>query len=70
MRKRTSADNLLIMANCGDHECDVDQSDLLVELLPPKSTHKFQTRDLGIIAHLKIRYRSMLPRSVVNITLE
>ncbi len=33
--------------------------------LPPRSTAKYQPLDLGLIAHSKIRYRSILLRCVI-----
>ena len=43
-----------------------DYPDLRVEFFPPKSTHKYQPLGLGLMAHGKIRYRTLLLSQVVN----
>ncbi len=48
------------------HECDIVLPGLRIELLPWKSTLKLQTSDLGLISHSKIRYRTILLRSILN----
>ncbi len=70
VRKHTTEDILLIMDNCGGLECGIELLGIRIELPPPKSTHKSQNLDLGLIAHSKIRYRTMLLRSIVNNALQ
>ncbi len=70
VRKKTSADILLKMDNCGGHKLKANLPGLRIEFLSPKSTHKYQTLDLGLISHSKIRYRSFLLRHVVDNTLQ
>ena len=60
VRKFTQEDVLLIMDNCGGHESEINYPGLRIEFLPPWSTSKYQTLDLGLIAQSKIRYRSIL----------
>ena len=69
VRKVIQEDILLIMENWGSHEEGINHPGLHVEFLPPKSTHKYQPLDLGIIAHAKIRYRTILLRAIINNTL-
>ena len=40
-----------------------------IKLLPPRSTAKYQPLDLGLIAHSKIRYRSILLRITILVML-
>ncbi len=54
------------MYNCGGHECDIELPGLRIELLPPRTMSKYQTLDLGLIAHAKILYRSSLLRQIVD----
>ena len=56
VRKVTQEDTFLIMDNCWIHGEGMNLPGLRVEFLPPKSAHKYQTLDLGIIANAKIRY--------------
>ena len=42
---------------------------LRVEFLPPKSAHKYEPLDLGIIANAKIRYRTILLRAIIDNTI-
>ena len=65
----TQEDLLLIMDNCGSHGEGMNLPGLRVEFLPPKSTHKYQPLDLGIIANAKIRYRTILLRAVIDNTI-
>ena len=57
VRKLNPDKILLIMDNCSGHKCDIELPGLRVELLPHKTTHKYQTLDLGLIAQSKLRYR-------------
>ena len=45
------------MDNFGGHESDIVLPGLRIELLPPQSTAKYQTLDLGLVSHNKINYR-------------
>ena len=54
---------LLIMDNCGGHESEIALQRLRIELLPPRSTSKYQQIDLGLIAHSNMRCRSNLLRT-------
>ena len=69
VRKKTNAEILVIMDNCGGHELDADLSGLRIEFLPPKSTHKYQTLDLCLISDAKVRYRSLLLRQIFDDTI-
>ena len=69
LRKLNQDNILLIMDNCGGHECNIELPELRVELLAPKTTHKYQTLDLGLIAQSKVRYKSMLLRKIVENTI-
>ncbi len=60
---------LLIIDNCGGHEHDINLPGVRIELLPPRSTAKYQPLDLGLIAHAKIRYRSLLLRMSIDVIL-
>ena len=60
LRKRTTGNIILIMDNCGGHEIFFDYPALRFDFLLPKSTHKYQTLELGLIAHGKIRNRTLL----------
>ena len=62
-------DILLITDNCGGHEREVNQLGLRIELLPPRSASKYQTIDLGLVAHAKIRYRAILLGQIVDNTI-
>lgn len=57
------------MNNCGGHECYIELPRLHVELLPPDTTHKYQTLDLRLIAQSKLRYSSILLRKIVKNTI-
>ena len=70
VRKFTQEDVLLIMDNCGGHEIEINYPGLRIEFLPPKSTAKYQTLDLGLIGQSKIRYRSILLKQVVDNTMK
>ena len=61
---------LLIMDNCGGHEDSIDLPGLQIVFLPPRSTAVNQALDLGLIAHGKMRYRSVLLRMVIDVMLE
>ncbi len=41
---------------------------LRIQFCPKRSTSKYQTLDLGLIAHSKIRFRSTILRHVVDNT--
>ena len=69
VRKVTQDDILLIIVNCGGQECDMDLPGLRIEFLPPNTTALYQPLDLGLIAHSKIRYRSLLLRQIVDNTM-
>ena len=68
--KVTQENILPIMDNSGGHEDFFDLPGLGVEFLRPNTTHKYQTCDLGLIAHPKIRYRSSLLRHIVDHTIQ
>ena len=68
VRKATQDDILLIMDNCGGHECDMELTGLRIEFLPPNTTALYQPLDLGLIAYSKILYRSLLPRQIIENT--
>ena len=61
---------LLIIDNCGGHVVSFDLHGLRVEFLPRKTAHEYQTFDLGLMVHLKIRYRSTLRHHIVHSTLQ
>ena len=69
MGRINSSNILLIMDNCGDHECDVNVPGVRIETLPVNLTSKNQPLDLGLIARSKIRYRSLLLRKLVDNTM-
>ncbi len=54
------------MANCGVHGTDIPLPALRIEPFPVNSTSKYQPLDLGLTAHSKIRYRSLLLQKVVE----
>ena len=68
IKKKSSGSWLLIMGNCGGHESEIQLPGLRIEMLPPRSTAKYQPLDLGLIAHSKIRYRSLLLRIKVDVS--
>ena len=57
------------MDNCESHESEIALPGLRIEFLPPRSTAKYQTLDLGLISHSNIRYRSNLLRMTINVML-
>ena len=67
--KKTDGPWLLIMDDCSGHESDISLLGLRIELLPPRTTAKYQTLDLGLIAHSKMRYRSLLLRITIDVML-
>ena len=67
VRKKSEGPWCLLMDNCGGHGVTIAHDRLKVVFLPKKSTAKHQSLDLGIIAHVKIRYRSTLLRSVLSV---
>ena len=60
IQKVSSGPWLLIMDNCGGHEPEILFLNIRVEFIPPGTTEKYQTLDLGLITNAKIRYRSLL----------
>ena len=66
VRRKTSGDILLIIHNCGGHESNLSLSGFRIETLSPNTTSKYQPLDLGLIAHYKIRLRSMLLKHIVE----
>ena len=62
-------EDILIIDNCGGHEYDWKFPGARIELFPAWSIWKYQTLELGPIAHPKIRYRSTLLRRIVDNTL-
>ena len=66
---KLNQDNIFPMIdNRGGHECDIELPVLRLELLPPKTTHKYQTLYLGLTGQSKIRYRSILLQKIVDNT--
>ena len=65
VKERSDSPWLMILDNCGGHELAVILPGVRFEFLPPRSTAKYQPLDLGLIAHCKIKYRSILLRSVI-----
>ena len=65
MKEKSDAPWLMILDNCGGREMDVSLPGVRFEFLPPRSTAKYQPLNLGLIAHRKIRYRSILLRYVI-----
>ena len=61
---------LLIIDNCGGRELEVSLPGVRIELLPPRTTAKYQPLDLGLVGHSKIRYRSVLLRIVIEVMLQ
>ena len=57
------------MDKCGSHESEVALPGLRIQFLPPRSTAKYQPLDLGLIRNTKVRYRSNLLRSTINVIL-
>ena len=57
------------MDNCGGHELDISLPGLRIESLPLRITAKYQPLDLGLFAHSKIRYRSLLLRFTIDVML-
>ena len=66
IKKKSSGSLLLIMDNCGGHESEIQIPGLRIEMLLPRSTAKKQPLDLSLIAHSKIRYRSLLLRITID----
>ena len=58
------------MDNCGGHEREISLPGVRIGLLPPRTTLKYQPLDLGLIAHTKIRYRSLLLSITINLMLQ
>ena len=52
------------------HESKIALSGLRIELLPPRSTAKYQPLDLGLISHGQIHYRSNLFRMKISVMLQ
>ena len=68
--KKSNGPWLLTMDNCGGHESEFALPGLRIELLPLRSTAKYQPLDLGLIAHRKICYRSNLLGGTINLMLK
>ena len=58
------------MGNCGGRKSEIALPGLRIEFLPPRSTAKYQSLDLGLISHCKIRYRSNLLRMAIKVMLQ
>ncbi len=58
------------MDNCGGHGPELNFPNVTFKYLSPRSTAKNQPLDLGIIAHSKIRFRSILLRKSISIVLK
>ena len=57
----------LLMDNCGGHDTTMDLAHVPIEFLPPKSTMKHQTLDMGLIATAKKRDKSKLLSAILDI---
>lgn len=62
VRKKTSEKVVLLIDNCGPHAADLHDSRDQVKILtlPPNCTSLFQPMDMGVIAALKLQYKSRL----------
>ncbi len=59
-----------MMDNYGGHELDCTLPVVRIELLPPLCTAKYQPLDLGSISHSRMRYRSVLLRTTIEMKLK
>ena len=58
---RKTIDNIFrIVDNCGGQESNLGLTGFRIGILPPNTTSKYRTFDVGLIAHSKIRYWSIL----------
>ena len=57
---------LLITDNCSGHSVNANVSDVRVITLSPRTNALHQPLDLGLIGACKVRYRSLLLRSVIS----
>lgn len=55
-----SGDLLLLMDNCGGHEHSIRLLGLRIEFLPPRTTTKYESLNLGLFVSGKIRFRGIL----------
>ncbi|PXF44776.1 Jerky protein-like [Gracilariopsis chorda] len=62
VRILTSEKVLLLMGNCGPHSADLNDSfeQVTILSLPPNCTSRFQPMKMGVIATLKMKYKSRL----------
>lgn len=60
---------LLVIDNCGGHESETALSGVRIELFLPRTTTKYQSLDLSLIAHSRIRYLSLLLRTTIKFML-
>ena len=60
---------LPIMDNCDEHESEIALPGLRIESFPLRTTVKYQSLDLGLIAHSKMRYRSLLRSIKIDVML-
>ena len=67
VEKISSGPWCLLMDNFGGHELNVNRDAASIVYLPPNSTSKHQPLELSLIAASKIRYRTALPDSTVEI---
>ena len=58
------------MDNFGGHELEVSLAGVRIELLLLRTTFKYQSLDLGLIGHSKVRYRSVLLRRIIEVMLQ
>ena len=67
VKKLSNGPWLPLMDNCGGYELSISIERVRIEFLPPTSTAKHQPLDLGLIASAKIRYRTNLLSSILNV---
>ena len=68
--RRTNSSNILLKTDyCGGHECDDHLPGVRIETLPVNSKSKNQPLDFVLIAHSRIRLRSLLLRKVFDNTM-
>ena len=66
---RTKSDRVvLLMDNCGPHGSDLCDSRMQVTILtlPPNCTSMYQPMDMGVIAAMKLHYRSLLLNRITS----
>ena len=66
-KKLSNGPLLLVMDNCGGHELSITLNGVAIEFLPPRSTTKHQSLDLGLISSAKILNRTRLLREVLDV---